>query len=185
MYLGPDDIYTLALQAIPVVTAKYPVADQEEFARILTGVSYQESCIAKNPKSLTCFDTTARPYNKDGTLASSAYGITQVLKKTQRNIERFMKWPERPYDDRSDPMYDMLLAAAYLAYLYNGGDRTPRGDWHKALVAYHDGHYSAKGAGQTYARLIMGWLPRFDFAGISLRRNNVSALIYDNRAEFR
>ncbi|MEP7217639.1 MAG: transglycosylase SLT domain-containing protein [Bacteroidota bacterium] len=185
MYIGPDDVYVLALQAIPIVTAKYAVDDQTKFAQILTGMAYQESCIAKSTKNLTCFDTEARPYNSKGELASSAYGITQILKGTQRNIERLMGWPERPLNDRSDPQYAVELAAAYLAYLYNGGDKTPRGDWTKALVAYHDGHYSKKGAGHSYAKLIMSWLPRFDFAGIASRRNNARTLVYNNRAEFR
>jgi hypothetical protein len=175
-------VYVLALRSIPKITGKYPVADARAFARILTALSFQESCLKKATKGYECFDTEARPSDK----SSSAYGITQVVEGTQRNVERLMKWPKRPLADRSDPQYAMDLSAAYLAYLYNGGDHTPPGDWWAALVAYHDGHYSKKGAGHTYAKIVMGNLKLFDFAGIVKSLGpDVAMLDYQNRAEFR
>ncbi len=185
-YLGPDDIYLYALRAIERVKRKFPIADAVTFARILVALSFQESCIRKTTAEYACFDTEARPRRADGTLASSAFGLTQVLEGTQRSIEKMMKWPARPYADRSDPQYAMDLGAAYLGYLYNGGAKTPRGDWFKTLVAYHDGHYSKKGAGNAYAKRIYEHLKLFDFAAIA-RHNamTIAALEFNNRAEFR
>ncbi len=185
-YLGPDEIYVLALRAIKRVTTKYPVADGVAFARLLVALSFQESCLNKGATDQKCFDTEARPRDAKGRLKSSAYGLTQVMEGTQRNIERFMKWPKRPLEDRSNPQYAMELSAAYMAYLYNGGDKTPSGDWYKTLVAYHDGHYSKGGVGHSYAKTVMGFLKRFDFAGIVKRLgSDVAMLEFDNRAEFR
>lgn len=185
-YLAPDDVYIHALRAIPKVTKKYPVADAVQFARVLVGLSFQESCIAKNTPGQTCFDTQARPLDKKGNAISSALGLTQVLNGTQRAIEKMMKWPARPLADRADAQYALDLAAAYLAYHYNSGNKKNRGDWYKALVAYHDGHYSKGGAGNTYARLVLGHLKRFDFAAIARRNGTtVAQLEFINRGEFR
>ena len=59
-FLKPENVYILALQAIPKVTTKFPIADKLEFARILTGLSFQESCVKKTTKDYECFDTEAR-----------------------------------------------------------------------------------------------------------------------------
>ncbi|HVZ39942.1 MAG TPA: transglycosylase SLT domain-containing protein [Candidatus Kapabacteria bacterium] len=184
--LGPDDIYLYALRAIPKVTWKYPVADEVQFARVLVALSYEESCRDKNAEGQVCFNSDARPVNKNGKRLSSALGLTQMLEGTQPWVEALMGWPERPLDDRSDPQYAEDLAAAYLAYLYNGGMKVPRGDWYKALVAYHDGHYSKGGAGNSYARTVIKYLKRFDFAEIARRNaSTIAALEFINRGEFR
>lgn len=189
-YLDNDDVYLLALRAIPKVTDRYPVADGNTFARILTGLSFQESCVNKKAKGYLCFDTEARPLNSKGTAISSALGLTQVLTGTQRAIEKLMHWPERSYSDRADPQYAMDLCAAYLAYFYNGGAKTPRGDWYKALVAYHDGHYSKGGAGNSYAKTVLKHVGLFDFAGVAKRKGTAAGEVFAGlqfqiRSEFR
>jgi hypothetical protein len=186
-YIGPDSVYLHALRAIPKVTGKFPIADRVAFARILVGLAFQESCIRKNTANQVCFDTEARPLDKNGRAISSALGLTQVLERTQGWLEKIMKWPKQPLSRRTDPQYAMDLAAAYLAYLYSGGMKTPKGSWYKALVAYHDGHYSAKGAGHAYATMILKHIQGFDFAAIARRTSNpsIALLEYTNRTEFR
>lgn|GEM_PF-3701672 len=204
-YLNPDQVYYLALEAIPKVIEKYPVSNRLEFAKVLTGQAFQESCLDKK-RPYACFDTEAKPYaNKQRTkVKSTAFGLTQVLEGTQRAIERLMGWPQRPLDDRSNPVYALALAAAYMGYFYNGGAKTPRGDWHAALVSYHDGHYSKGGAGQTYAKLIKKHVGLFDLdnwgvrvdtdpavrqslidIGANITQGGARWLEHLNRAEFR
>lgn len=162
MLLSPAEVYNLARIAIPKISAKYPVRDAREFARWMVALSFQESCTAKNAANWRCFDTDAAAG------VSSALGLTQVLKGTQRGIEKDMGWEERPFDDRRNPEYSMALGAAYIGYLLkrNGGD------WYKTFSAYHDGHYKAGGPGNAYARKIEGHYKMFPWDTIEPEADN-------------
>lgn len=172
--LAPHEVYTLALWAIPQVMWKYPVPDQTAFARVLVAQAFQESCTNKKAEGYKCFDPDASPKS------SSALGVWQTLKGTQRAIEKMMKWPQRPLDDRRIPSYSALLGAAYMGYQYSR-----YGDWRKALKAYHDGHWSKKKTkGDTYASLVLDKHMRlFDFTAME-QMPGVGVLAVVNRTEF-
>lgn len=156
MLLSPAEVYNLVRITIPKISGKYPVADPRQFARMMVSLCFQESCTAKNAKGWRCFDTDA------AAASSSALGLTQVLKDTQRWIEQTMGWEKRPLDDRRNPEYSMALGAAYIGYLLkrNGGD------WFKTFSAYHDGHYKAGAPGNDYARTVQKHYAMFPWASI-------------------
>lgn len=174
MLLTPSEVYVLALLSTQKAQLKWNIPDPKAFARTLVGLAFQESCLNKGAEDLRCMDTDARPYNaKTKKYLSSALGLTQVLDGTQRAIERLMGadkplsgWSYKPGDARRNPLYAMDLAAAYMGYFVNGGAKTPKGSIPAALVAYHDGHYSKNGAGQSYARAIAKHIESFDWAVI-------------------
>jgi hypothetical protein len=170
--LKEHQVYLLALRAIPKVTKKYPVDDELGMARVLVGLAWQESK----------FDPKAA--NK----SSSARGLTQVLKGTQPAIEKLMGWPAKDPDARFDAQYAMDLAAGYMAYHYNR--KGSKGNWRKSLVAYHDGHYSANGAGVGYAKLILDQhMKLWNWAKVTedaqREDRSVAATTYAFREEFR
>lgn len=182
MLLRPTAVYLFALRAIAVVREKYPVADEKYFARLLVCVSFQESCIAKTAAGFECFDTEAKAKT------TTATGLMQVLKGTQRAIEKFMGWPNRPLDDRKDPQYALMLGAAYLGYLYN---RKSNGkDWTRTIASYHDGHYKGSNSpGAKYAGLVLGHYAKFDWVKIEAEAAGIdpmfAGLLWGARVEFK
>lgn len=178
-YLAPDTVYQHALQGVARAAQHYAIPSQVALARVMVAQAFEESCIDKNTPGRVCFNTKA----KAGT--TSATGVWQQTKPTQRQIEKMMGWPQRPYADREDPQYSGELAAAYMAYFLNGARKTPKGDLHGALVAYHDGHWSKNGAGNAYARLILNnYYPLFDFAAMERSNSLLDTLAFGARREF-
>lgn len=192
MLLTPPEVWPFALFGVIAAQQKYDVGNPIEMAKWLTSLAFQESCLNKGAPEQRCFDTDARPYNaKTKKYLSSALGLTQVLKGTQHAIETLMGWPARSDDARSDPLYAMQLTGAYMGYFYNGGAKTPKANWYAALVAYHDGHYSKGGAGQSYAQKILRFKNTFDWDVIRQAAAGATAGIanaleeYAQRVEFR
>lgn len=182
MLLKPSAVYDYALRAISTIRNKYPVSDERYFARLLVCISFQESCIAKNAVGFECFDTEAKAKT------TTATGLMQVLTGTQRYIEKLMKWPQRPFDDRKDPQYALELGAAYLGYLY--GRKANGKDWFRTIASYHDGHYKGSNSpGAKYARLVMGHYQKFDWNAIEIeasrQSNTFASFLWNARPEFK
>lgn len=163
MLLSPAEVLNLARFALPKIWDKYPVANRYKFCRMMVALCYQESCINKNAPDWRCFDTEAAA----GT--SSALGLTQVLKDTQRYIESQMGWTARPLTDRKDPQYSLDLGSAYIGYLLKrNGD-----DWYKTFSSYHDGHYRDGGPGNGYARKVLDHYDMFPWETIEAEANSL------------
>jgi len=173
MILTSVDVYRMALRALPKAEAKYPVANRLKLARMMVPLVRKESS----------FNTEAVPSKK--TSSGWAKGLTQVTEGTQRDIEKRMGWPERPYSARTDdPQYSIDLGVANMAYLLGKFSA----DMRQALYHYNQGpaaKYSAKSYGVTYAAEILKDYDSFDFAALERQLEpSVAASLYTMRGEF-
>ncbi len=143
MYFSYLDVYRIAYKVYDDLMKYKPGllnfnVDKQEFLKWFVALVYQESrfdIYAKNPKS-------------------TATGLTQVLKATREETERkHLGIPVRDQNAMFEPEYAILIGMAYLGYLSNR-PFTDKGDMKKIIVSYHDGSYTADGAGHEYYSLI-------------------------------
>lgn len=121
--------------------------DPLTIARTATVIAYIESTFntaAKNPKS-------------------TASGLMQLTKATQVDVEKLLKVkPDTQRTKVFDPTYNILLGMTRLAYQL----RRYKGDYNKAIVAYNQGSYNTKSAGQAYLKKWAAAYKQFNWPSI-------------------
>jgi len=129
--LTQEQAWAVAGRAVDAIISGQPTIGPTMLRRILVTLARIESN----------YDTLAR------NPSSSARGIMQILAGTQRWLEQRLGMKPQPREALDNPLYSMILAADYLAWLY--ATKANR-QWDRAIVAYNQGHYNTSAAGAQY-----------------------------------
>lgn len=117
--------------------------------------------IARTATAIAFIESTFNPDAKNK--SSSASGLMQITKATQKDVEKLLKL--RPDTQRQKifaPSYNILLGMNRLAYQL----RRYRGDYNKAIVAYNQGSYNTRAAGQAYLKHWASAYKKFNWPAI-------------------